>query len=274
MTLPSASVVVRTHESRDHLNALLPLLRRQSVDAELIVVDSGSLDGSRELAARLSDRLVELEPGTYSPGKALNAGAEHASGEIVFALSAHCRPPDDRWIERSLAAYGRPDVAATNGSPCGPDGAPFDGVFFQAAEHARGHPDWGFSNHASSWRAAVWHKHRFDEELTTSEDRVWAIEVTAAGWLIAFDPTLWVQPEHRWKQGARSFMRRERRELIVIGSHAPLSPYTRPMLLSDWWQRIPEDRHSTAFHRFLNYRRAAGLLGKYLGHREARRIRR
>jgi hypothetical protein len=27
-------------------------------------------------------------------------------------------------------------------------------------------------------------------------------------------------------------------------------------------------------HRLLNYRRAAGLLGIYLGHREARRIRR
>jgi rhamnosyltransferase len=272
--LPSASVVVRAQDSTGHLEQLLPMLRRQTVNAELVVVDSGSRDGSQALAQRLADCVIELEPGSYSPGRSLNVGAARAAGEVIFALSSHCRPPDESWIERALGHYGRPDVAATNGSPNGPDGSPFGGVFYQDAVHARSHPEWGFSNHASSWRASVWAEHRFDEEVTTAEDRLWAIEVTTAGWVIAFDPSLWVEPEHRWKNGARNFMRRERRELIVIGSHAPLPPYSGRLLMHDWWTRLPEDRHSSAFHRFVNYKRAAGLLGKYLGHREARRIRR
>ena len=271
---PSASVIVRARDSRAELEALLPLLRRQTMSAEVVVVDSGSRDGSLEVAERLADRVIRLEAGTYSPGRALNTGAREATGEIVFAFSSHCRPPSDDWIERSLAHYERPDVAATNGSPNGPDHRPFEGVFYQDSAHARTHPQWGFSNHASSWRQSVWREHHFDEEVTTAEDRLWAIDVTARGWVIAFDPSLSVELEHRWKHGARNFMRRERRELIVIGSHAAMPPYTFAMLVSDWWRRIPDDRHSTAFHRIVNYRRAAGLIGKYLGHREARRTRR
>ncbi len=270
----SASVIVRAGNSRAHLEQLLPLLRTQSAAPELIVVDSGSSDGSSQLARRLADQVVALMPGTYTPGRALNAGAAAAAGEIVFALSSHCRPPDRDWVVRALAHYSDPRVAATNGSPCGPDGLPFEGIFLQDAAHARAHPQWGFSNHASSWRASAWREHPFDEEVTTAEDRLWAIEMTSRGWLIAFDPSLWVEPEHRWKNGAMNFLRRERRELIVIGSYAALPAYTRPMLVRDWWAQIPQDRHSPVFHRLLNYRRAAGLVGKYLGHAEARRTRR
>jgi len=269
-----ASVVVRAGNSLIHLQELLPQLRRQTVAPELIVVDSGSSDGSRELAERLADRVVVLEPGTYTPGRALNLGAAAATGEVVFALSSHCRPPDDEWVARALRHYRDPRVAATNGSPNGPDGAPFTTPFLQDADHARAHPQWGFSNHASSWRAAAWRELPFDEEVTTAEDRLWAIEITRRGWVIAFDPSLWVEPEHRWKNGAANFLRRERRELIVIGSYAALPPYPARRALHDWWATIPQDRHSPTFHRVLNYRRAAGLLGKYLGHLEARRTRR
>jgi rhamnosyltransferase len=269
-----ASIIVRAGNSRAHLEQLLPLLRKQSVPLELIVVDSGSSDGSSQLARRLADQVVALAPGTYTPGRSLNAGAAAASGEVMFALSSHCRPADSEWVERALRHYADPRVVATNGSPCGPDGRPFAGVFLQDAAHARAHPHWGFSNHASSWRTAAWRELPFDEEVTTAEDRLWAIEMTRRGWAIAFDPSLWVEPAHRWKNGALNFLRRERRELIVIGTYAALPAYTRPMLVRDWWRQIPEDRHCAAFHRLLNYRRAAGLVGKYLGHTEARRTRR
>jgi glycosyltransferase involved in cell wall biosynthesis len=216
----------------------------------VVVVDSGSRDGSLEVAARLADRVIELEPGTYSPGRALNRGALAATGDVVFALSSHCRLRSDDWIERSLADYERPDVAATNGSPNGPDDRPFEGVFYQDAAHARAHPQWGFSNHASSWRQSVWLEHHFDEEVTHSEDRLWAIDVTARGWVVAFDPSLWVEPAHRWKQGARSFLRRERRELIVVGSHVVLPPYTfcdvGERLVAADSRRPPFDRVSPA----------------------------
>jgi rhamnosyltransferase len=275
VSLPSASVLVRAQDSRADLERLLPALRSQTQAAELVVVDSGSRDGSLAVAARLADRLVRLRPGSYSPGRSLNLGAASAAGEILLPFSAHCRLPAVDWIERCLKHYSRSDVVATNGALRGADQRRLSGVFYQGAEHARAHPDWGFSNHASSLRAAAWREHRFDEELRTAEDRLWAIEVTARGWVIAHDPALLVSQEHRYRQGTANFFRRERRELIVIGANVAMPDYPLSNLVRDWWNDLPAaGRYPKTVHRFLNYRRTAGMLGKYLGHREARRIRR
>ena len=47
-------------------------------------------------------------------------------------------------------------MAATNGIQTLPDGTKADEVFYQDAAHVRAHLLWGFSNHASSWRAELW----------------------------------------------------------------------------------------------------------------------
>ena len=273
MSLPSASVIVRAHDSRDDLEQLLLLLRGQTAAAELVVVDSGSRDGSVDVSARLADQLLQPEAGTYSPGRSLNLGAANASGEVLMAFSSHCRPPADDWIERCLAHYSRADVVATNGAARDPDKRPFE-VFFQDGAHARANPQWGFSNDASSFRAAAWREHPFDEEVRTAEDRLWAIDVTARGWVIAHDARLCVSQEHRYQHGTANYFRRSRRELIVIGSNVAMPPYPLSSLVRDWWTEAPaNDRYPPSVHRFLNYRRAAGLLGIYMGHREARRNR-
>jgi glycosyltransferase involved in cell wall biosynthesis len=273
--LPSASVIVRAHDSRADLEQLLPALRRQTVAAELVVVDSGSRDGSQAVAERRADLVLELARGTYSPGRSLNRGAAQAGGEILLPFSSHCRPPSDDWIERCLSHYSRPDVVATNGASRDAGKRPLSGVFHQDGGHARAHPNWGYSNHASSLRAEAWRDHPFDEEVRTAEDRLWAIEVTARGWVIAHDPALCVSQEHRYKQGTVNFLRRERRELIVIGANVAMPAYSFNSLLRDWWSDVPSnDRYPRPVHRFLNFRRTAGMLGRYLGHREARRIRR
>jgi glycosyltransferase involved in cell wall biosynthesis len=274
VSLPSASVIVRAHNSRVALERLLPALRRQTVAPELVVVDSGSSDGSQEVAARLADRVLDLAPGTYSPGRSLNLGAANAAGEILLPFSSHCHLPVDDWIRRCLAHYSRGDVAATNGAQRDPAGQPLAGVLYQDGRHAKAHPEWGFSNHASSLRAAVWREHPFDEELQTAEDRLWAIDVTAKGWVIAHDPALLVSQEHRYKMGTVNFFRRERHELVVIGSNVAMPAYPLTTLVRDWWVDVPENRRSPYVYRFLNYRRTAGMIGKYLGHRQARRIRR
>ena len=52
MGLPQISVVIRTFNEEKHLPALLDALKLQTRrDFETIVVDSGSLDRTREIAA-------------------------------------------------------------------------------------------------------------------------------------------------------------------------------------------------------------------------------
>jgi glycosyltransferase involved in cell wall biosynthesis len=230
---------------------------------EIVVVDSGSTDGTAEIARRWCDRLLEIPAESFTYGYSLNIGAEAARAPFHFSLSAHCVPERDDWVERSLRHYEREDVAGTNGIQTLPDGTAPEGVFHQDAAHVHAHLLWGFSNHASSWRAEVWREHPFDAGLTSSEDRKWALEVTEAGWVIAYDPALWVDLSHQWDGGALFQYRRKKMETRGLAEFAPLPPYSLGDALDEWWTP-PDDRHSALFHR-LNYRRAAGILGKYRG---------
>ena len=90
------------------LQALAPLRARGH---EVIVVDGGSEDRTREVAAPLCDRLVVAQRGRAGQ---MNAGARAARGDALVFLHADTRlPPDaDREILNSLQLHrwGRFDV--------------------------------------------------------------------------------------------------------------------------------------------------------------------
>lgn len=259
---------MRSFNSAATIRDALADVRRQTVELELIVVDSGSSDDTLEIVAPVTDRLVEIPLGGYTPGLALNLGSAAASGEIVFAFSSHCRLTRDDWAERALAHYSDPDVAAVASSLTTPDGRPLEHPYVQRPEDVSVNPFWGLSNHASSWRRSVWEELPFDEE-TLTEDKEWAIRVVASGRKLVFDPELWVEQRHRWRAGARAYYSRERRETRALSQIVPMAPY-RLRDLTREWLTPPDNEHSRLFH-LLNYRRAAGLLGKYAGMRAGER---
>jgi len=278
---PHVSVIVRTRNEERTVERALSALLYQTVVPEIIVVDSGSEDRTVKIARSLCDRVIEISPAEFTYGRALNIGARAATASIHFALSAHCFPERADWVERSLAHYQRSDVAATNGIDAFADRSPVREPFFQNAAHARSNPFWGFSNHASSWRADVWMEFPFDEDIDYAEDREWSWRVLDAGWVIVFDPALWVDRSHAWRGGAVDLYNRQRSATAALGTFAELPPYGVQDCVREWWSGFPRDRdaawggfppdgRSPLFHR-LNYRRIAGLAGKYVGHRLARR---
>lgn len=263
------SVIVRTRDSAATIGALLADIESQTVPCELIVVDSGSTDATLDLIDSHCDRLVRLTAAEYTPGRALNAGAAAAGGQFHVALSSHCRLMRRDWLERVLEAFADPAIAAVNGADHGPNGARLDAVFLQTADDARASPGWGFSNHASAWRASVWREHAFLETLPTAEDKEWALRVLDAGWRIAYVPGVEVEMTHRWRHGSLNFFRRTRQEHAVLGTYVELPPYGLRELVREWWSP-QRPRRALAVER-ANPRRLLGLLGKYAGHRAGRR---
>lgn len=269
VSIPRASVIVRARDEERTIGRTLTLLERQTVPPEIIVVDSGSTDDTVRIAAPRADILLTLEPQHFTYGRALNVGADAASAPTHFAVSAHCFPERADWIERSLALYERGDVAATGGMVALPDGRPARETVYQDAAVMRANPRWGFSNHASSWRASVWDEFRFDEEIDAGEDKEWAWRVLHAGWVIAYDTALWVDMSHQWRTGIRASFRRQEREARGLRTFLDLPPYGLPELLTEWWYDMPAQRRRPAWtHRFLNLWRHARLLGKYRGSRK------
>ena len=110
----------------------------------------------------------------------------------------------------------------------------------------------------------------FNERLDAAEDREWVFRVLDAGWTVAVDPALWVDMSHAWRGGARNPFKRGKRNARALATFVPEVSYRLHECLREWWSGMPDDRHSPWLYR-LDYRRIAGLAGKYAGHRAGRR---
>lgn len=94
--VPLVSVVIPNYNYGRYVGeAVESVLAQTYPNVEIVVVDDGSKDDSREVLGRFGDRikLVEQSNGGPGPAKARNRGAAESSGEYLCFLDA-----DDRWL--------------------------------------------------------------------------------------------------------------------------------------------------------------------------------
>jgi glycosyltransferase involved in cell wall biosynthesis len=91
-TPKSLSIVIPVYNERNTLEAILARVEAAStlgLEREIILVDDGSTDGTRELLARLQDRhRVILHERNKGKGAALRTGFEQARGDLVLVQDA------------------------------------------------------------------------------------------------------------------------------------------------------------------------------------------
>jgi len=101
--VPLFSVIIPTYNRRELLRqALASVLAQTFTDYEIIVVDDGSTDGTREWLATVSDQVRVLIQENRGPGAARNLGIQNAVGEYVTFLDS-----DDIWFPWTLEIYER-----------------------------------------------------------------------------------------------------------------------------------------------------------------------
>jgi len=220
------SVIVRTYNEAAHLGRLVHGLNSQTVrPAEIVVVDSGSTDGTADLAGALDCRVVHINKEEFSFGRALNRGCQAAGGDILLIMSAHVYPVYDSYVEHMLDALQRPGVAIAYGRQIGDHRTKFSEsrvmLRWFPSENIwdQGHP---FSNNASAaiW-ASTWADHPYDESLTGLEDLAFAKRVIAAGKKVAYvaDAPIVHVHEETWQ----TIRNRYRREAIAYTKIEPES---------------------------------------------------
>lgn len=93
------SVIIPSYNAADYLGEAIDSVIAQNYDnLELIVVDDGSTDETREVVSRYSDKLQYIFQENGGIGAARNTGVKASSGGLLAFLDA-----DDIWVSDKLA---------------------------------------------------------------------------------------------------------------------------------------------------------------------------
>ena len=127
---PRVSILVPAwNEGNGVITTVRGLLQSTYKNAEIILIDNNSTDGTEQNAARLMSEhaaktkhkrgriidLVYLKEMRQGKGYALNAGIERATGEIIISIDADCYVPPDS-IKNFVACFRDPTVMAAVGN--------------------------------------------------------------------------------------------------------------------------------------------------------------
>jgi rhamnosyltransferase len=264
----AASVVIRARDEAPAIGRTLDILAGQTTAHEVIVVDSGSADGTPDIARARGARVLEISPGEFSYGRALNLGCAEARAPVIVALSAHAFPPARSWLERMLSHFQDDAVACAYGERHREDWTPLAGPVRQDAGRMQRWPYWGYSNSAGGFRAELWNEHRFREDLPGAEDREWALWALQRGYVCVLDPALAVEHDHT-RESLRACFQRYEREHRGFAMFLSLPRYGLRDLVAEWWR--DQGGHRSGARARLDPRRMARLAGKWWGRRRARR---
>src|SRR4051812_12390885 len=108
------SVAIPVLNGARYLDEVLGAVRAQRVDreVELLVVDSGSTDGSLDIAERHGARIVRIPKEEFSHGGTRNRMMELASGDHVAFITQDATPAHYGWLAAMLEGFAAADDVA------------------------------------------------------------------------------------------------------------------------------------------------------------------
>ena len=219
------SVIIPTLNAEPWLEELLERLLVQTVEAEILVIDSGSTDATLSIvrirAGRV--RLLEIPRESFDHGGTRDLALRQSEGDYVCFFTQDALPTDGRCLEKLLSAFSAPDVAAVFGRQIARSDAPE----YERLTRAFNYPDqprvwreedisrcgvraYFFSNVCSAYRRdAYLAVGGFDAPIDTNEDMMMAAKLLHAGFALAYAPEAAVYHSHR--SSLREEYRRNRR---------------------------------------------------------------
>lgn len=103
-----ASIIIPTKNPGEHFHQVLDSVLAQitDFDFEVLVIDSGSLDGTVEYVRAMTNpnlKLHNIEPSTYGHGKTRNLGISLTCGEYAVLITHDAIPADNAWLKNIVA---------------------------------------------------------------------------------------------------------------------------------------------------------------------------
>jgi rhamnosyltransferase len=251
---PKASVVILTLNAglafEETLRAVFS--QKTSFDFEVLVLDSGSSDGTVEMAERMGATVHRTPSAGFDHGATRDLGVSLSKGEFVALLVQDAVPLDDRWLASLVEVLeADPSVAGVYGRQVPrPDSGPLARVLVENAPTAglerRDQSAAGaseslspserrdlalFDNVNSCLRRPVWQEIPFGR-TGFGEDLRWGRNVVEAGHKLVYEPRSAVVHSH--ERGPVYNLRRsyaEGRLLLDLFDLAPVP--SLPVLLAN-----------------------------------------
>ena len=246
MNHPETSVVIRTFNEEKFLPDLLAAIKQQAYrDHETIVVDSGSMDRTREIAVQKSDKLLAIESRDFTFGHSLNAGIQQSSGKYIVIVSAHTLPFNEYWLGNLIKPLHDDTTAMVYGRQLGGRSSNFSEAqdmrrTFGKQRRVLQPPRFFANNANSAVRKDLWRQHPFDEGLLGLEDIEWAKYWMKRHYQVVYEPQAALYHIHaeNWRQIRRRYYREAvaaRWIGIQTTRHAAVSSFLEAAkLILDW----------------------------------------
>jgi glycosyltransferase involved in cell wall biosynthesis len=276
------------------LDEVLTAVRAQRLageEVEVVVVDSGSSDGSLSVAQRHRAQVISIPRSEFSHGGTRNLLMERTRGTHVAFLTQDSTPAGPDWLASLLRGFGRADRVGLVYGPYRPrPDAPhwirreLAEFFGSSPSVQRGLATMPFYTDANgcvlreAWEQAPY------RDVSYAEDHMLARDMLSAGWAIAYEPDAPVIHSHAYaptEQFGRLFD--EFRALREVHGHVEqaglrYTPGTvrrqvaadRAFLRAEGVDGPELDRATLESLRFYAIRAAASTLGTRADHLPAR----
>jgi rhamnosyltransferase len=219
-----ASIIIPTKNPGIHFHSVLDAVLAQETDFgfEVLVIDSGSCDGTVEYVRSLTNpkvRLHVIKPSDYGHGKTRNLGISMTSGEYAVLITHDALPASSAWLEAMVfAADADPEIAGVFGRHLAYPEADiytknelighFDGLkefrLVSMGDPVKYWNDQGlrqilhfFSDNNALVRRSVWEKIPYPD-VEFAEDQQWAKLVIEAGYKKAYAYEAVVYHSHQY----------------------------------------------------------------------------
>lgn len=223
-------VVIPCRDEVGTLGRCLDALRRQDPPvSRVVVVDNGSTDGSLAVAHRCADAVLEVPDARI--GGLRNRGARllGADVDVLAFVDADCEV-DDGWLRAGLDALESCELVGSRTLPS-PD-ARWVARRWAVLEASQAHgASKVWTQHLLVRRSTFEAVGGFDETLTTAEDIMLSVQVTASGGRTRLDPAM-VAVHHGFPADLPSFLRRETWHTRSPGWYSRMSPKSQVLVLA------------------------------------------
>jgi len=246
------SVIIPTLNAERWITRQLDMLLVQTVEPEIIVIDSGSVDATLDIVARYAERirLLQIPHESFDHGGTRDFALRQSTGDLVCFFTQDALPTDERCLEKLLSAFSFPDIAAAFGRQIARPDAPE----YEKLTRAFNYPDqprvwreediprygvksYFFSNVCAAYRRDVYLAvGGFDTPIISNEDMMMAAKLLHAGYALAYAPDAAVVHSHRYT------LEEELRRNIRIGK-----------VLEQYRERLTDTDAETEGWRMLRY---------------------